>query len=120
MDMWYEGFLKGSMTYKPFDYLATRLTSKSMQNLLPNILEKISKSQEIRGDLIVQSWPEIIGEKLALMTEAISFERATLYVKVKNATLYSLLTQHEKPKLLKALQEKFPRSGIKNIVFKMG
>ncbi len=120
MDMWYESFLERSMAYKPFEYAGTKLTSKSMHNLLPNILEKIGKSQENRGDLILASWGEIIGEKLAQMTQALSFEAGVLYVKVKNATLYSLLSQHEKPKLLDALQKKFPRSGVKNIVFKMG
>ena len=108
------------MGYKPFEYYGTKLTSKLMQNLLPNILEKIGKNQENRGDLILASWPEIIGEKLAKMTQAFSFEAGVLTVKVKNATLYSLLSQHEKPKLLENLQKKFPGVDIKTIVFRMG
>lgn len=108
------------MSYKPFEYHATKLTSKVMQDLLPNILDKIGRCQGNRGDLIVAAWGEIIGEKLAGMTHASSFENGVLYVKVKNATLYSLLSQHEKPKLLDSLQKRFPRVEIKNIVFRMG
>ncbi len=108
------------MSYKPFEYYATKLTSKVMQDLLPNILDKIGRCQGNRGDLIVAAWGEIIGERLASMTQASSFENGVLYVKVKNATLYSLLSQHEKPKLLDSLQKKFPRVEIKNIVFRMG
>jgi len=54
------------------------------------------------------------------MTQAISFEKRSLVVKVRNAALYSILVQQEKEKLLKKLQKKFPEAKIKNIIFRIG
>lgn len=101
-------------------YDGTRLTSKNLNQLLPKALSRIGKHYEERPDLVMASWPTLVGEKLAPMTEAVSFEEGFLTVKVKNATLYSLLRQNERPKLLKRLRERFPKITIKNVIFRMG
>lgn len=100
--------------------MKTRPTSKSLKDLLPKFLERVTKSHEQRGDLILAAWPEVIGEKHAPMTEAASFDRGVLTVKVKNTTLYSLLLHHEKFRLLKNLKERFPKAEIRNIIFRIG
>jgi hypothetical protein len=94
--------------------------SKKLADLLPKFLQTLSQTQKLRPDLIVAGWPEVVGEKLAPMTEALSFEKGVLYVKVKNATLHSLLAQYEKAKLVEKLKERFPEAGIRNIVFRVG
>jgi hypothetical protein len=101
-------------------YDGTKPTGKEIKNLLTDLLGKIGESQENRYDLILAAWPELIGKKLAPYTEASSFRDGILTVKVKNSTLYSLLSQHEKPRLLKSLQEKFPSVTIKNLIFRIG
>lgn len=73
-----------------------------------------------RPDLILEAWPEIIGEKLAPMTKPMAFERGILTVKVSNSTLYSLLSQHERGRLLACLRQRFPAVEIKNIYFRIG
>ncbi len=93
---------------------------KNMALLLPKILDKIASSQDRRPDLVVAGWPEIIGERLGPMTRAVSFVEGVLLVHVKNTTLYSLLAQHEKAKLLQRLQEKFPKANVRNITFRIG
>jgi hypothetical protein len=94
--------------------------SKRLSALLPKVLEEISKVQEMRPDLVVAAWPEIVGPKLAPMTEAVSFEKGALQVKVKSSTLHSLLASYEKHRLLKKLQDKFPKIEIRNIIFRLG
>lgn len=96
------------------------LTNKQLQDLLPKALGQIGAMQQDRPDLVVAVWPQLIGEKLASMTRAVSFDKGVLYVKVSNSTLYSLLAQHERGRLLKSLREKFPSVEIKNICFRMG
>jgi hypothetical protein len=96
------------------------LTNKQIKDLLPKALGSIGALQRNRPDLIVAAWPEVIGEKLAAMTKAVSFDQGVLYVKVRNSTLYSLLSQHERGRLLKSLREKFPSIEIKNIHFRLG
>lgn len=96
------------------------LTNKQMKDLLPKVLGKIGAIYRDRPDLILAAWPQIIGEKLALMTKAISFDNGILVVKVSNSTLYSLVSQHERRRLLKSLRDKFPSVEIKNIHFRIG
>lgn len=104
----------------PKNYDGTAGTCKQMQDLLPKALCQIGEVYKERPDLIIAAWPELMGKSLAPMTQAISFVNGVLTVKVKNSTLYSLLSQHEKPKLLKSLREKFPNVIVNNIVFRIG
>ncbi|MCB1180869.1 MAG: DUF721 domain-containing protein [Chlamydiia bacterium] len=101
-------------------YDPSGLTTHHLAHLLPKILSDIGKTYKDRPDLVLASWPEVIGPRLVSMTEAKSFIEGVLTVVVKNSTLYSLLAQTEKPKLLKNLREKFPGMTIKTIRFRMG
>lgn len=98
----------------------SRLTNKLLVNLLPKMLERIAAMQKDRPDLIVSAWQEIIGKDLAIMAKAVGFEKGILMVKVSNSTLYSLLAQHEKKRLLQMLRKKFPSIDIKTIHFRIG
>jgi len=96
------------------------LTNKHLKDLLQSALSEIDSKRKERPDLILEGWPQIADEKWKTMTQAISFEKGQLVVKVKNAALYSVLVQQEREKLLKKLQKKFPEVEIKNIIFRIG
>lgn len=104
----------------PRNYDAIQSPARELSSLLPQWLTHVSARFKDRPDLILQAWPELIGEKLAPMTTAVSFIEGVLTVKVKNSSLYSLLVQHEKAKLQSRLQKKFPSVKIVNIVFRLG
>lgn len=104
----------------PRKYDGTDVTTRRIRDLLPKVVSKIGSIQKDRPDLILLSWPDIIGTRLAPMTEAMSFRDGTLFVKVKNSTLHSLLSQKEKSRLLQALRKRFPSVTISNIVFRLG
>ena len=104
----------------PKNYDGTEPTGRQIRHLLPNFLNEIGEIYKERPDLVLVGWVEIIGDKLAPMTEAVSFESGVLTVKVKNSTLHSLLSQHEKARLLKSLKDKFPSVTIRNIMFRIG
>lgn len=104
----------------PRHYDGTEVTAKALSDLLPQWMKKVQVHFQDRPDLVLLAWPEIIGEKLAGMTGAVSFVEGVLTVKVKNSSLYSLLVQHEKTRLLELLQKKFPTIKIRNIVFRLG
>jgi len=105
---------------KPRGYDGTGITSHRIVDLLPKVLSSLVEINNQRPDLILASWPEIIGKELAPMTEAISFTQGVLSVKVKNSTLYSLLNQHDKPRIVARLKAKFPGVHFKNIYFRIG
>ena len=101
----------------PRNYNGTNLPGKKIGDLLPEILAGIEKRTGDDREAVYRLWYALIGEKMAPLTQAVSLKDGVLTVKVKSATLYSLLCQHEKPRLLKGLQEKFP---IQNILFRVG
>ncbi|MES2199591.1 MAG: DUF721 domain-containing protein [Chlamydiota bacterium] len=104
----------------PRNYDRVDPTNKEISSLLDEWMAKASRTFQDRPDLILLSWPEIIGEKLAPMTTAVSFVEGVLTVRVRNSSLYSLLVQHERNRLLVVLQQKFPSVKIRNIVFRLG
>jgi predicted nucleic acid-binding Zn ribbon protein len=104
----------------PKDYDGQQVTTRHLRELLPTVLSKIGGVFQERGDLVLAAWPEMIGPQLASMTQAVSFNEGVLLVHVKNSTLYSLLSQNEKPRILKNLRERFPNTTIKNILFRLG
>jgi hypothetical protein len=104
----------------PRNYDGTQVTTHRMADLLPQVLSALSEVQHYRPDLVLAAWPEVIGAKLAGMTEALSFVDGVLLVKVKNSTLYSLLNQYERPRILRNLQAKFPSVRFEKIIFRVG
>lgn len=102
------------------NYDGTGVTTRRVGEVLPLVLAQIGDSFKDRPDLILASWPEIIGPKLSSMTQAESFRDGVLVVKVKNSTLHSLLNQHERGKVLASLRQKFPRVNIINVIFRIG
>jgi hypothetical protein len=103
----------------PKNYDGTGITTRRVGEVLPAVLAKLGGAFKDRPDLILASWPEIIGPKLASMTHAESFKDGILIVKVKNSTLHSLLNQYEKSKVLASLRQKFPKVNIINVIFRI-
>ena len=104
----------------PKNYQGIAPTSHHLQDILPAVLGKIGEAYKERPDLIMAAWSQLIGPQLAGMTEPVSFSEGVLIVRVKNSSLYALLRQYERPKLLKKLRERFPKTLIKNIYFRAG
>lgn len=99
---------------------STASTTKNIRHILPGVLKKIGKRYEERPDLILAAWPLLVGERIASMTKASSFVDGILTIKVKNSSLLSLLTQHERPRLLRELRAQFSSAKIRNIRFRIG
>lgn len=112
--------MKQKQRRTPKNYDGTGSTTHCVSTILSSVLSEIGEHYSERPDLVVAAWPEIIGPQLAPMTQAVSFADGLLIVKVKNSTLHSLLSQHEKFKLLASLRKKFPKLSIDNIVFRVG
>jgi len=110
------------VTFKrlPRNYDGPLPTSRHISQLLPRFLEDMGRKCEERPDFVLAAWPEVIGQQLAPMTQAVAFVEGVLTVKVKNSTLYGLLVKHDKPRLIKNLRDKFPGTTIKTIFFRLG
>ncbi|MCH9613516.1 MAG: hypothetical protein SP1CHLAM54_05190 [Chlamydiia bacterium] len=108
------------MPRTPKYYSGTKPTGRHIRDLIPSVLNKASKSIEAQSELILGTWGEIVGETIGEMCSAESFVDGVLRVKVKHATLHSLLKDTEKPRLLSEYKKRFPTVKIKNIVFFIG
>jgi hypothetical protein len=101
-------------------YDGSATTTRHLRHLLTRYLEDIGRKFDDRPDLVMAAWPEVVGSQLSQMTHAVSFIEGILTVKVNNSTLYSLLSQNDKPRLIKNLRDKFPGTLIKTISFRLG
>jgi hypothetical protein len=106
-----------NMQRTPRHFDGTAKTGKLLSEILPEAVRGIREKAGQGGDEIFSFWLELIGDKMGPLTEAVSFVDGLLTVKVKSASLYSLLCQHERPRLLRQLQEKFP---VRSLVFRVG
>ena len=104
----------------PKFYNGIKPTGRSLNQLLPKVLQGISDKQALRPDLIVKAWKSIVGDKIAAMSRAVKFEEGTLLVKVQSSTLLNLLQQYEKQRLIGEFKKRFPSAGVRNIIFRIG
>lgn len=111
---------KRSYRRTPKNYQGIAPTSHHLQDILPAVLGKVGEAYKERPDLIMAAWNQVIGPQLAGMTEPVSFVDGVLVVRVKNSSLYALMRQYERPKLVRKLRERFPQTLIKNIIFRAG
>lgn len=100
----------------PRGYFGVQNPAKQLGDLLPEILSDIGNRCRDEKGAIFQFWMTLLGEKMASLTEPISWVDGVLTIKVKSATLYSLLCQHEKVRLLEKLREKFL---VRKLVFRI-
>lgn len=108
------------MKRTPKSYDGNQPTGRQLKDLLPEIMAQITGKADNSPIEILQVWPEIVGPKISKMARAVSFESGVLKVKVENSTLYSLLTLHEKERLLNELKKRFPKVKFRNILFRIG
>lgn len=104
----------------PRNYDGATPTGRQIKELLPGILSDLSAKLSDKPDQILDAWPEIVGKRISTMSRAVSFEDGVLKVRVKNSTLNSLLVEHEKPRLVAAFRERFPKVTFRDIFFRIG
>ena len=89
-------------------------------DLLPRVLQRMDRAVAQKPEQVLASWPDLVGTSLAKMTRAVSFEHGIFRVHVTHSTLYSLLVEHEKGRLLALLRKKFPNAEIRDLMFRLG
>ncbi|OGN65345.1 MAG: hypothetical protein A3E80_02030 [Chlamydiae bacterium RIFCSPHIGHO2_12_FULL_49_9] len=90
---------------------------KKISDLLGEIMGEIGRKAGGGQEEIFREWFHLLGEKMGPLTEPLYVKEGVLTVKVKSPTLYSLLCQHEKPRLLRRLKQKFQ---IRDLIFRVG
>ena len=104
----------------PKNYDGDQPTGRKLKDLLPEVMARITRKVNESPQDILDAWPEIVGPKIGKMARAVSFDSGVLKIKVENSTLYSLLTLHEKDRLLKEMKKRFPKVVFRNLLFRIG
>jgi len=104
----------------PFGYDGPLPTGRTLQRLLPKILEGIDETQEQQPNVVLEAFQQILGTELSKIAVAKSFADGVLYVAVKNSTFLSVLHMQEKGRILSQLRVKCPKHRFNNIVFRVG
>ena len=105
-------------THNPFDTSFIQPTAKSAEVVMDRVWKKIQSKYHDRPDLILVGWKEIVGERIAPMTEAKEFVDGILYVKVHNSSTlqnFHMTKQH----LLQKIRQRFKSVKIDDIKFSM-
>lgn len=103
----------------PKNYQGRKPTGRQIKDLLGSLLNEIQEQVKAQPGDVIEAWPKLVGEKIASMTEALSFQSGVLVVRVHNSALYSLLVTHEKKRLESLLQSSFPTLTISKIQFRI-
>ena len=104
----------------PYGYDGPLPTGRSIQRLLPKMMEKIGATHKQQPNVVLEMFQEILGIEKSQIAVAKSYSDGVLLVLVKNSTFLSVLHTHEKGRILSALRKKCPNHRLDNIVFRMG
>lgn len=104
----------------PRGYDGSKTTTHHVSSLVSLALAGIGESYQERPDLVLAAWPAVVGQQFAGMTHAVSLVDGVLVVKVMNSTLHSVLSLYEKTRILNHLRQRFPKTQINNIIFRIG
>jgi len=92
---------------------------QSIGNLLAELMARQGYARLQSARAYETAWREVAGPVLAPYTRIGALQRGTLEVIVANSTLMQELT-FQRSTLLKALTERLPNEGIKNLRFRVG
>lgn len=98
----------------------TETSFTTISAIIPDFMAQMKNSATQQSPQILQYWPKIVGDKLASLTQAVSINDGVMIVIVKSTTLYSLLCQYEKSRLLGLMQKQFSKKAIRDIRFRIG
>lgn len=95
-------------------------TAREAGTLVESVLGKLGLKTRIREEAIKEAWREVVGDFLARHSAPAALENGTLVVHVLQPTVHFELERVWKRKLLVKLQEKFGRSTVREIRFRLG
>ncbi|HZK24488.1 MAG TPA: DUF721 domain-containing protein [Oscillospiraceae bacterium] len=87
--------------------------------ILKKTLKNLPAAKKIRGQMLIDAWSEVVGEWIAMKTEALAFENGTLLVRVCD----SVWAQHlslQKTQIIAKLQRATKTRVLHDLRFQVG
>jgi predicted nucleic acid-binding Zn ribbon protein len=98
----------------------TKDTAVPVGGLVESVLGRLGLKTRIREEEIKAAWLEVVGDFLAKHSAPAALENGTLVVHVLQPTVHYELERVWKRKLLLKLQEKFGKTTVREIRFRLG
>lgn len=95
-------------------------TARPVNGLVETVLGKLGLKTRIREEEIRAAWLEVVGDFLAKHSAPAALENGTLVVHVLQPTVHYELERVWKRKLLLKLQERFGKTTVREIRFRLG
>ena len=90
--------------------------AKSLGSILNQVLERYGLAQRAKEIEALNLWPEVVGEKIASVTEAKDVREGRLFVSVQNSVWRNEL-YYLKPDFMQALNSRLGQNIVYDIVF---
>ena len=95
-------------------------TAAAVGGLVESVLGKLGLKTRIREEEIKAAWKDVVGDFLARHSAPAALENGTLVVHVLQPTVHFELERVWKRKLLLKLQERFGKTTVREIRFRLG
>ena len=90
--------------------------AKALGNILTQLLERYGLAQRAKEIAALDLWPEVVGEKIAKVTEAKDVREGRLFVKVENSVWRNEL-YYLKQEFITELNLRLGQNIVNDIVF---
>lgn len=97
--------------------MGKRAKPQSIGAVIETLIKDFGIEKKIKGHQAVALWGEIVGEKIARVTEARKVEDGVLFVRVHNSVWRNELTMR-KLELIKMINDRMKRNTVSDIVFR--
>jgi hypothetical protein len=67
-----------------------------MAQVLEQVLRRLPAGKKIKGQMLIDAWPEVVGDKIACKTSALSFSEGTLHIWVRDSVWAQHIALHKK------------------------
>ena len=90
--------------------------AQSLGKILNQLLDRYGLAERAKEIEALNLWPEVVGEKIAKVTEARELREGRVFVKVANSVWRNEL-YYLKPEIIKELNLRIGKSIVHDIVF---
>ena len=93
---------------------------QSPGTLLPKLIQQLGLSERLQEDEVAAAWQGIVGDFIAAHSAPVTLRDGVLVVRVLQPALHYQFEQISKADILRKLKQRFGRSVIRDIRFRVG
>jgi predicted nucleic acid-binding Zn ribbon protein len=93
---------------------------QSAADVLPKLMQQLGLKERLHESEVIDAWKQIVGDFIASHSAPVSLKAGTLYVRVLQPALHYQFETISKSEILRKLKQRFGRTVIRDIRFRVG